>query len=80
MGSLKILSGVGEVTKTKKQLETILNVLSNHVLSKLTSIDNRLDRQESLSDKILEEVQGLRLSHDTICQRLLLLGSLEEGE
>ena len=68
------------MTRTKKQLQAIVSVLSNHVLSKLTSIDNRLDRQESVTDKILEAVQGLQTAQDVMCQRLLLSDGLEKDE
>lgn len=68
------------MTKTKKQLQAIVNMLSNHVLSKLTSIDGRLDRHGEVLDVILDEMKGLKSAQDVMCQRLLLVTSSEEGE
>ena len=59
-------SGVMEMDELKK----ITKLITNHIVHRLDSIDGRLDLQEQVSVKVLENIQSLNMSHTELIKRL----------
>ena len=61
---------MGMETSVRKDVKDIKRMLSNHVIHRLNSLDDRLDRQESVTLKMLTSLQDLVKQGNTIWSRL----------